>query len=159
KSKIRTLRDGLAPAPSCHFGISLILLVPLSITGCADVKRQAGGVSPPPARAAGDRSPEAATPANTATVAPSVEWQPADENLKLAFEEERPIFFASRAADRTAWDNLPHFWNSASEKIRHPLSQKDVERQVVKIKLPLGLTQAPPVPPENPMTVHKWELG
>mgnify|MGYP006143358833 CR=1 FL=1 len=29
----------------------------------------------------------------------------------------------------------------------------------MRLALPLGLTTAPPVPPENPLTVEKWALG
>src|SRR5262249_35407185 len=66
---------------------------------------------------------------------------------------------ANRAQMPAEWDRLPAFWNEVTEKIADLVTGALVERKAVKIKVPLGLQQNPPVPAENPMTVAKWELG
>lgn len=82
-----------------------------------------------------------------------------DENLMEPFEQQVPIYFVNRTLQPDEWNKLPAFWNEATEKAVHPKTGQVVERKVVKIKVPLGLTQSPPVPPENPITVSKFVLG
>jgi cytochrome c peroxidase len=60
-----------------------------------------------------------------------------------------PIQFVAKAANAKEWDELKSFWNEATGPAG----------KVVKIKVPLGLSSGPTVPPENPMTVAKWVLG
>lgn len=91
---------------------------------------------------------------------PSVE--PADyllpnESLMTPFKERVPMVFVNR--NQPEWSKLPSFWNEGVEDAVDPATGLKVTRKVVKIKLPLGLTAAPLVPTENPMTVEKWILG
>ncbi len=90
----------------------------------------------------------------------SYDWQLPDPRWQQqAFRHERPIYFVNRAQMPAEWDRLPTFWNEVAEKVADPVTGAVVERRAVKIKVPLGLQQNPPVPAENPMTVAKWELG
>src|SRR5690606_12982798 len=87
------------------------------------------------------------------------DWLVPDERLKVPFAEEVPIRFVSRNQDPEQWEKLPQYWNEGSEQVIDPGPGKPVTRKVILLKLPLGLTQPPAVPPENPMTLHKWVLG
>jgi cytochrome c peroxidase len=71
----------------------------------------------------------------------------------------QPIYFVNRTQSAAEWDKLPKFWNWSEETVVDPRTGKPVKRKTVKIKVPLGLTSNPPVPPHNPMTVEKWILG
>ncbi|MCS7167569.1 MAG: cytochrome c peroxidase [Gemmatales bacterium] len=82
-----------------------------------------------------------------------------DESLIEPFEQQVPIYFVNRTQQLEEWNKLPQFWNEATEKVTHPKTGQLIERKVVKIKVPLGLTQSPPVPSENPITVSKFVLG
>lgn len=86
-------------------------------------------------------------------------WQLPNEEWKTPFAEEQPILFVNRGRSAAEWDKLPGFWNEVTVKDFDPRTAEEVERKAVKIKMPLGLTQNPPVPVENPMTVAKWKLG
>lgn len=77
----------------------------------------------------------------------------------MPFEEEVPIVFVGNNQNPDLWEQLPSFWNEAEEQTINPRTGDLVTRRVIQIKLPLGLTQPPQVPPENPMTLHKWVLG
>lgn len=79
--------------------------------------------------------------------------------LLRPFAEQVPIVFQTRNQNAKAWDALKGFWNDETETVLDPTTGKQITRKVVKLKVPLGLSQAPPVPPENPMTLAKWELG
>ncbi|MFM7098804.1 MAG: cytochrome-c peroxidase [Gemmataceae bacterium] len=74
-------------------------------------------------------------------------------------EEQIPIVFLNRSQNAAEWDKLTSFWNAGTQKVKDAVTGKESEVAVVKIKVPLGLTQNPPVPVENPMTVAKWNLG
>lgn len=87
------------------------------------------------------------------------EWRLPSDKGKLPFKDEKPIYFLSRNQNAEEWGKLPAFWNEAKEKARDPRTGEWVERPIVKIKVPLGLTQGPPIPAENPPTVPKWALG
>jgi cytochrome c peroxidase len=82
-----------------------------------------------------------------------------NEKLKIPFASDAPIVFVSRAQSRAEWEKLPSFWNEASETVPDPKTGQMVTRRVVKLKIPLGIAQAPAIPTENPLTVAKWELG
>jgi cytochrome c peroxidase len=84
-------------------------------------------------------------------------YQHPDETAMTPFRDQVPIIFVTQ--NQPEWKTLPQFWNEATEEAVDPLTGEKVQRRVVKIKVPLGLTQAPPVPAENPMTVQKWILG
>jgi cytochrome c peroxidase len=73
------------------------------------------------------------------------------------FRDQVPIIFVT--ANQPAWKTLKQFWNEATEETIDPTTGEKVQRRIVQIKVPLGLTQPPPIPAENPMTVQKWILG
>lgn len=81
------------------------------------------------------------------------------EKLKASFEKEVPIRFSTSTQNKKQWDELKTFWNESTEKGIHPRTGKEVVRKVVVLKVPLGLQTPPPIPPENPMTVAKFQLG
>jgi cytochrome c peroxidase len=88
-----------------------------------------------------------------------LEWQLPNESWITPFAQQQPITFVNHAQNPDEWEKLPAFWNVVAEKAVDPASGQAVERKAVRIKVPLGLTQNPPVPPENPLTVAKWQLG
>ena len=89
----------------------------------------------------------------------SLDWQVPDGRVIIPFQDDRPILFVNRSQNPKEWDRLAAFWNDTSEKTIDPRTGQNVGRKAVKIKVPLGLTRNPPVPPENPITVAKWALG
>ncbi len=91
--------------------------------------------------------------------AEDLDWQIPNEKLMLPFKDQEPIYFVNRTQSPGEWRKLPKFWNEATEQVQDPRTGEAVVRKVVKIKVPLGLSQSPPVPPENPMTVTRWLLG
>jgi cytochrome c peroxidase len=91
--------------------------------------------------------------------APGYDWQVPDERLLAPFAERSPIYFVNRTQNLAEWTKLPKYWNEFVETATDPVSGQTVQRKAVKIKVPLGLSQNPPVPPENPMTVGRWKLG
>jgi cytochrome c peroxidase len=93
------------------------------------------------------------------TTTTDYEWQVPRERWKMPFKEEQPIYFVNRDQAAAEWDKLPRFWNETTEKAVDPRTGLPVTRKAVKIKVPLGLTTNPPIPPENPLTVAKWALG
>jgi len=80
-----------------------------------------------------------------------------DESVMTPFKDRVPMVFVTR--NQPEWNTLKSFWNEGTENTVDPATGATVTRKVVKIKVPLGLTTAPPVPAENPMTVEKWVLG
>ncbi len=86
-------------------------------------------------------------------------WQIPDPNLKAPLHKQVPIVFVTRNDDQETWEQLKSFWNQGKTQSYDPASGNTVEHAVVQIKVPLGLSQAPPVPAENPLTVAKWQLG
>jgi len=137
----------------------------LWIGGCAEVK-SASSRKPPEPR----RSTQTDEKASVAAVAdavkseseppdPALEYQLPSEQGRLPFAQDVPIVFVNRSQNQAEWDKLTQFWNETTEKAVDPKTGQQVQRKVVKIKVPLGLTQNPPVPVENPLTVAKWALG
>lgn len=112
-----------------------------------------------------------AAPASPAPAAPpaaplappaSNQPDPADfllpnEAVMTPFKDRVPLIFVTR--NQPEWAKLKSFWNDSTEDAVDPATGAKVTRKAVKIKVPLGLTAAPVVPPENPMTVEKWVLG
>jgi cytochrome c peroxidase len=88
-----------------------------------------------------------------------LEWQLPDNQWKTPFLDEQPLLFVNRGKSAIEWNKLPAFWNETTVKDLDPRTGKEVIRKAVKIKVPLGLTQSPPIPAENPATVAKWKLG
>ncbi len=82
-----------------------------------------------------------------------------NDSLKLPFKDDAPIYFVTRPSNPAEWEKMPGLWNETTEEATDPATGEKVTRRAVKIKVPLGLNTAPAVPPENPMTVAKWELG
>ena len=80
-----------------------------------------------------------------------------NDDLKVPFKDDVPIAFVTR--NQPEWNTLPAYWNDATQDAVDPATGEAVTRRAVKIKVPLGLTTAPPVPAENPMTLAKWTLG
>jgi cytochrome c peroxidase len=87
------------------------------------------------------------------------EWQLPNESWMTPFKDQEPILFVTRQTNQAEWEKLAAFWNPGTEKAVDPKTGEPVERKVVRIKVPLGLNIAPPVPGENPITVAKWKLG
>lgn len=87
-----------------------------------------------------------------------LDWQLPRASLMLPFEKQTPIHFVT-TKNPAEWNKLTGFWNPVREIATDPATGKKVERAAVKIKVPLGLAEAPPVPPENPLTVQRWTLG
>jgi len=80
-----------------------------------------------------------------------------NESLMTPFQERVPILFVTR--NQPDWGKLASFWNEGTEETVDPSTGVKVTRKAVRIKIPSGLTTAPPIPGENPMTVAKWVLG
>ena len=87
------------------------------------------------------------------------DWQVPNQKWMTPFKDEVPIYFVGRSQNLKEWNTLKSYWNEATEKAFDPLTGAEVMRRVMKIKVPLGLNQGPPVPAENPMTVARWSLG
>ncbi|MDB5308786.1 MAG: ccp 4 [Gemmataceae bacterium] len=88
--------------------------------------------------------------------------EPADyllpnEALMVPFKDQVPVVFVTR--NQPEWVTLKGYWNEAAEETVNPATGEKVRRRAIKIKVPLGLTTAPPVPLENPMILAKWALG
>lgn len=80
-----------------------------------------------------------------------------NEAKKLPFKDDARIEFVPSSA--AEWKTLAAFWNETTEQATDPNTGGKVAKRLVKVKMPLGLTAAPTIPAENPMTVAKWELG
>lgn len=89
----------------------------------------------------------------------NLDWSIPNESLIRPFATQIPIVFVSRGQNRAEWDKLPKYWNESTEEVLDPATRQPLMRRVVKIKMPLGINLTPPVPPENPMTLARWELG
>jgi cytochrome c peroxidase len=88
--------------------------------------------------------------------------EPADyllpnESLMIPFKDQVPMAFVTR--NQPEWGGLKAFLTDGKEDAVDPATGEKVARRVVKVKVPLGLNQAPPVPAENPMTLARWVLG
>jgi cytochrome c peroxidase len=82
-----------------------------------------------------------------------------NDALMLPFAQQVPITFLARGQNPAAWDKLPGFWNETQETVPDPITGKPVLRRKIVLKVPLGLNSTPVSPPENPITLAKWELG
>lgn len=80
-----------------------------------------------------------------------------DESKMTPFKDRVPMVFVT--SNQPEWKALTAFWTEGTQETIDPATGAKVTQKVVKLKVPLGLTQAPPVPAENPMTVEKWVLG
>ncbi|CAN5519118.1 cytochrome c peroxidase [soil metagenome] len=88
----------------------------------------------------------------------NLEWTLPNSAWMVPFAEEIPILYVPYSKTKE-WTALPSFWNPGTERARDPKTGEEVDRKVVRIKLPLGLNQPPTVPAENPMIVGRWALG
>jgi cytochrome c peroxidase len=104
-------------------------------------------------------APSRSDPHPKESTGPDYEWQIPDESVMTPFKDRKPIVFVNHSENPKEWEALPRFWNKGVESAIEPRTGKVVERECVRIKVPLGLTQNPPVPAENPITVAKWSLG
>ncbi|MFO0850094.1 MAG: cytochrome-c peroxidase [Gemmataceae bacterium] len=82
-----------------------------------------------------------------------------NETLMTPEKDTVPVRFVTRNSNPAVWDKLPGFWTEGAEEFADPLTGAKTARRVVTIKVPLGLSQAPVSPAENPLTLAKWELG
>ncbi|MFO0805890.1 MAG: cytochrome c peroxidase [Gemmataceae bacterium] len=80
-----------------------------------------------------------------------------NEAAMTPFKDRVPILYVTR--NQPEWSKLASFWNEGTEDTVDPSTGAKVTRKAVRIKVPSGLTTAPAVPLENPMTVAKWVLG
>ncbi|MBN9118707.1 MAG: cytochrome C peroxidase [Planctomycetes bacterium] len=80
-----------------------------------------------------------------------------DEAKMTPFKDRVPMVFVT--SNQPEWKALAGFWTEGTRDDVDPATGAKVTRKVVKIKVPLGITQAPAVPAENPMTAEKWVLG
>src|SRR6266545_6728988 len=80
-----------------------------------------------------------------------------DESKMTPFKDRVPMVFVT--SNQPEWKSLQSYWTESTQADVDPTTGLKVARKVVKLKVPLGLTQAPVVPAENPMTVEKWVLG
>ena len=80
-----------------------------------------------------------------------------DESRMIPFKDRVPVVFVTR--NQPEWASLKSYFNDAIENAVDPITGEEVTRRAIKVKVPLGLTTAPSVPLENPMTVAKWNLG
>ncbi len=87
------------------------------------------------------------------------DWQVPNHTWMTPAADEMPIYFVSRSQNLKEWTKLTSYWNEGTEKTTDPFTGEPLTRKVLKIKVPLGLSQGPPVPAENPMTAARWALG
>lgn len=87
------------------------------------------------------------------------EWEIPNHAWMKPLGEQVPVVFVNRSQQAAEWDKLAEFWNPGTQVIADPVTGKQTQGKVVRIKVPLGLTQNPPSPAENPITVAKWNLG
>jgi cytochrome c peroxidase len=73
------------------------------------------------------------------------------------FKDRVPMIFVTY--NQSEWKTLKDFWTESTQDTTNPATGATLKQKVVKIKVPLGLTQPPAIPAENPMTVEKWVLG
>jgi cytochrome c peroxidase len=102
-------------------------------------------------------------------VPPELSWQPAQPGQG---NDTIPLLFVSEAKDPRRWATLKQFWNpmpldlaGVAALVRpDPLAVGALlvaaGPQRVEIKVPLGLPDPTPfIPPEDPPTLGKWQLG
>src|SRR5271166_5759259 len=66
-----------------------------------------------------------------------LDWLLPNESLKKPFAEQVPIIFVSRGLNRKEWEDLPKYWNDATEDAIDQSTGQKITRKIVKIKLPL----------------------
>jgi cytochrome c peroxidase len=163
------MRSWLGVVASCF----LIIL-----SGCQPAMRY----GPPPSRPAHTQAASAPTtePAPKTPSAPAKPPPlPADftwmESTPGQMETPVPIVFVHEGSDRAEWTKLTQFWNVEQKPPRptHPVALlggspwtvagvlvAGPADRVVKIKVPAGLDDPTAyLPPSNPPTLQKWELG
>ncbi|MBX9627336.1 MAG: cytochrome C peroxidase [Gemmataceae bacterium] len=104
--------------------------------------------------------PAAANPPTKPTLAGLTE--PADyllpnDGLMIPFRDQVPLVFVTKNSPE--WAGLKTYFTEGTEQAVDPATGESVTRRVIKVKVPAGLTTAPPVPAENPLTLAKWNLG
>jgi len=99
----------------------------------------------------------AASPASAQPKLEPADFLLPDESKMTPFKDTVPMVFVT--SNQPEWKTLKGFWTEGTQVDTDPPTGAKVTRKVVKLRVPLGLTQAPRVPAENPMTVEKWVLG
>ncbi len=88
-----------------------------------------------------------------------LDWQLPNEKWLTPYQQRVPIVFVNQGKNLQEWLKLPRLWNEGTEIALDPVTGAKAPRKVIRIKLPLGLTQDPPVPLDNEMTLERWALG
>jgi len=88
--------------------------------------------------------------------------EPADyllpnDAVMIPFQDRAPMSFVTR--NQPEWAALKTFFSDFQEDAVNPTTGEKVTRRAIKVRVPLGLNQPPPVPAENAMTLAKWLLG
>ena len=109
-------------------------------------------LTPPISVSAGERTNVKEDPSHYDYMLPN-------ESLRRPAMQRTPMTYVTRGLNRAEWQKLPSFFNEVSESIVDPITGKSVTRKTIKVKLPLGINVPPTVPPQNPMTYERWQLG
>src|SRR5262249_54461577 len=64
-----------------------------------------------------------------------------DESQMTPFKDRVPMVFIT--ANQPEWKTLKSFWTEGTQEAIDPATGTKVTQKVVKLKVPLGLTQAP----------------
>lgn len=138
---------------------ALVVAGLLLAAGC----QRAGRYTPPPADSS---KPAPLAEAPKPRPVSELAWALPDPSL---MEPEAPLVFVPATGETAAqWKELKHFWNDVTVPAAFiglpPLSGAMAAvagpRRLVRIKVPLGLADpAEFIPPSNPPTLGKWELG
>lgn len=86
-------------------------------------------------------------------------WMVPDESIRTPRHEQTPFQFVTRGANAAEWDALTSYFTEAESQSYDSAAGMAVKHKVIKVKVPLGLNQAPVLPVENPITLAKWRLG
>ena len=155
--------------------VLVALLAALGLAGCQPASRYGKPAAKSPAPVATSLTPKPPTepePKPTPRpLSPDITWI---EPPAVVGVPPVPIYFIQEGANRAEWNKLGGFWNMVD--LPPPPAQPIallggspvlvaglltiLPTRAVKIKVPLGLDDPSAyVPPSNPLTLQKWELG
>ncbi|MBX9579952.1 MAG: cytochrome C peroxidase, partial [Gemmataceae bacterium] len=106
---------------------------------------------------AGPAAANPPTKPNLAGLTEPADYLLPNDDLMIPFKDQVPLVFVTRNSPE--WAGLKAYFTDGTEPAVDPATGEAATRRVVKVKVPLGLTTAPPVPAENPLTLAKWNLG
>lgn len=107
--------------------------------------------------AAGPAAANPPTKPNLAGLTEPADYLLPNDDLMAPFKDRVPLVFVTKNSPE--WAGLKAYFTEATEPAVDPATGEAVTRKVIKVKVPQGLTTAPAVPAENPLTVAKWNLG